>query len=192
MNSFIHICILYLDILAYSVVVYPQHIIYQANNVTMATAHAKVEGEETVIERVSNEMDKHLARLRDISGEITKEFEIILEDVVARRDKLLQEVEEMIIEFENKKETVDDHLKELQHMRVRFEEEKSRFKEDSPAMKKQEEFIISINSEIVKLASFRGSSIEFNCYSDQLIEQVKTLGEIVDKSGISPSVSFLG
>ena len=88
----------------------------------MAT-YAKV-GEGTTLERVSNEMDKHLNRLRDINGEINENFEKILREVEARRDELLEQVGNMIIQFETKKKSVDDHLKELDGMIDHLEKEK--------------------------------------------------------------------
>ena len=48
-------------------------------------------------------------------------------------------------------------------------------------MKILEESINNMDSKIGKLASFKGISIK--CNSDQLIEQVRNLGEIVDESG---------
>ena len=153
----------------------------------MATAYTKMVTEPTIMERVTTELDKQLARLDVISEEIKENFEKLMSEVDARRAKLLDQIEKMKTEFETKNKTVVENLRELEKMKDHFENVE--LIENSLAKKKQQESLAGIDSEIKKLASDikLNTEIKFSCYADQLIEQVKCLGEVVDQSSVRKS-----
>ena len=84
----------------------------------MATAYTKMVTEPTIMERVTTELDKQLARLDVISEEIKENFEKLMSEVDARRAKLLDQIEKMKTEFETKNKTVVENLRELESMSV--------------------------------------------------------------------------
>ena len=116
-----------------------------------------------------------------IRKEIIKVFERILSEVRARRDKLLEQVSRMKREFETKNISIVESMKELKEMRTQVE--KMSIKQNL-AMKKQQESLADIDSEIEKLKIDLNynSKFKFNYSIDQLIEQVKHFGEVIDES----------
>ena len=113
--------------------------------------------------------------------EIIKVFERILSEVRSRRDELLEQVSEMKREFETKNISIVESMKELKEMRTQVE--KMSVKQNL-AMKKQQESLADIDSEIEKLKIDlnNNSKFKFNCSIDQLIEQVKHFGKVIDES----------
>ena len=85
----------------------------------MATAYTKMVTEPTIMERVTTELDKQLARLDVISEEIKENFEKLMSEVDARRAKLLDQIEKMKTEFETKNKTVVENLRELDRVCLR-------------------------------------------------------------------------
>ena len=116
-----------------------------------------------------------------IRDEIIEVFERILSEVRTRRDELLEQVSEMKREFEAKKISVTDNLKGLEEMRAHLENIPVK---QNLAMKKQQESLADIDSEIEKLRAelTQDSKFQFNCSINQLIEQVKHFGEVIDES----------
>ena len=116
-----------------------------------------------------------------IREEIIQVFERILSEVRARRDELLEQVSKMKIEFEAKSNSVVESMRELTEMRTHLE--KMSMKQNL-AMKKQQESLADIDSDIVKLKIelSNKSKFQFNCSINQLIERVKQFGEVIDES----------
>ena len=116
-----------------------------------------------------------------IREDIITVFEKILSEVRARRDELLEQVSRMKIEFETKNISVTENLRGLEEMRAQVE--KMSVKQNL-AMKKQQESLADIDSEIKKLKIDlnNNSKFKFNCSIDQLIEQVKNFGKVIDES----------
>ena len=116
-----------------------------------------------------------------IREEIIKVFERILSEVRSRRDKLLEQVSRMKREFETKNISVTENLRGLEEMRTHLEKMPAK---QNLAMKKQQESLADIDSEIEKLKIDlnNNSKFKFNCSIDQLIEQVKHFGEVIDES----------
>ena len=108
-------------------------------------------------------------------------FERILSEVRTRRDELLEQVSEIKREFEAKKISVTDNLDGLEEMRTQVE--KMSVKQNF-AVKKQQGSLTDIDSEIEKLKAelTQDSKFQFNCFINQLIEQVKHFGEVIDGS----------
>ena len=124
----------------------------------MATAYS-----ESVIEQTPLDV---------IRDEIIEVFERILSEVRTRRDELLGQVSEMKREFEARSISVVESVRELEEMRTQVE--KMSVKQNL-AMKKQQESLADIDSEIEKLTAglTQDSKFKFNCSINQLIEQVK-------------------
>ena len=120
-------------------------------------------------------------RLDVIREEIIQVFERILSEVRARRDVLLEQVSKMKIEFEAKSNSVVESMRGLTEMRTHLE--KMSVKQNL-AMKKQQESLADIDSDIEKLTTglTNDSKFQFNCSINQLIEQVKQFGEVIDES----------
>ena len=116
-----------------------------------------------------------------IRGEIIQVFERILSEVRARRDELLEQVSKMKIEFGAKNISVVESMRGLTEMRAQVE--KMSVKQNL-AMKKQQESLADIDSEIEKLMIelSNKSKFRFNCSINQLIERVKQFGEVIDES----------
>ena len=116
-----------------------------------------------------------------IREEIIQVFERILSEVRARRDELLEQVSKMKIEFGAKSNSVVESMRELKEMRAHYE--KMSVKQNL-AMKKQQESLADIDSDIEKLTIglTNDSKFQFNCSINQLIEQVKQFGEVIDES----------
>ena len=121
------------------------------------------------------------SQLDVISEEINELFERILSEVRARRDELLEQVSELEREFKTKNISVVQSMRELEEMRIHLE--KMSVKQNF-AMKKQQESLADIDSEIEKLKIDLNnkSKFKFNCSINQLIEQVKHFGEVIDES----------
>ena len=115
-----------------------------------------------------------------IRGEIIQVFERILSEVIARRDELLEQVSKMKIEFEAKNISVVDNLREVTEMRTHYEMPAKQ----NLAMKKQQESLADIDSEIekLKIELSNKSKFRFNCSINQLIERIKQFGEVIDES----------
>ena len=116
-----------------------------------------------------------------IRDEIIEVFERILSEVRTRRDELLEQVSEMKREFRTKNISVTDNLKGLEEMRAHFEKIPAK---QNLAMKKQQESLANIDSEIekLKIGLNSKSKFKFKCSINQLIERVKHFGEIIDES----------
>ena len=116
-----------------------------------------------------------------IREEIVQVFERILSEVRARRDVLLEQVSKMKIEFEAKNISVVESMRGLTEMRTHLE--KMSVKQNL-AMKKQQESLADIDSDIEKLMIelSNKSKFRFNCSINQLIERVKQFGEVIDES----------
>ena len=116
-----------------------------------------------------------------IRGEIIQVFERILSEVRARRDELLEQVSKMKIEFEAKNISMTDNLRGLTEMRTHYEKMPAK---QNLAMKKQQESLADIDSDIDKLniGLTNDSKFQFNCSINQLIERVKQFGEVIDES----------
>ena len=116
-----------------------------------------------------------------ISKQIMEVFERILSEVRTRRDELLEQVIRMKMEFRTKDISVDQNLRELEGLRAHFE--KMSVKQNL-AMKKQRDSLADIDSEIRKLRAglIQDCKLKFNCSINQLIEQVKHFGQVIDES----------
>ena len=121
------------------------------------------------------------SQLDVISEEIKELFERILSEVRARRDELLEQVSELEREFKTKNISVVQSMRELEEMRIHLE--KMSVKQNL-AVKKQRESLADIDSEIEKLKIDLNnkSKFKFNCSINQLIEQIKHFGEVIDES----------
>ena len=107
-------------------------------------------------------------------------FERILSEVRARRDVLLEQVSKMKIEFEAKNISMTDNLRGLTEMRTHYEKMPAK---QNLAMKKQQESLADIDSDIekLKIELSNKSKFQFNCSINQLIERVKQFGEVIDE-----------
>ena len=156
----------------------------------MAVAYTTVQTEQTILERVTDKLDEQLARLDAIDKKIREEFEKLLFAIEARRDKLLQQVGDLRKEFEAKNTSIVENLRGLENLREHIKVMPE--KQDCVVMKKQQEYFDGIlDSEIEKVASDNKlkANVKFNCYTDQLMEHIKSLGEIVDESSSGKSVT---
>ena len=118
-----------------------------------------------------------------VRKQITEVFNRILSEVKARRDVLLAKVDEMKRMFEAKNASISETIRELEEMRAHTL--KMSVKQNL-AMKKQQDSLDDIDSEIEKLSISlsNDSKMKFNCSIDQLIEQVKQFGDVIDESSI--------
>ena len=116
-----------------------------------------------------------------VTEQIKVVFDRIITEVITRRDQLLSEVNEKRREFELTNSSMVENMIELEDMRSQLE--KMSVKQNL-AMKKQQESLADIDSEISKLRTDinRNTQVKYSCCLDQLIQQVKQFGEIIDAS----------
>ena len=118
-----------------------------------------------------------------MTEQITTVFDRIIKEVRTRRDLLLLEVSEKRKLFQLRNSAMIDNVRELEEMRSHFE--KMSVKQNL-AMRKQQESLAEIDSEIDKLRTdmYRSIQLEYSCSPDQLIQLVKQFGEIIDPTNI--------
>ena len=118
-----------------------------------------------------------------MTEEITAVFDRILREVISRRDQLLSEVGKKRQDFKLKNSAMMENLRELEEMRTYLE--KMSVKQNL-ALKKKEDSLAEIDSEIDKLKRDAYSCIQlkYSCSPDQLIQQVKQFGEVIDAASI--------
>ena len=116
-----------------------------------------------------------------MTEEITAVFDRILREVISRRDQLLSEVGKKRQDFKFKNSAMMDNLGELEEMRTQLE--KMSVKQNL-ALKKQQESLAEIDSEIDKLKRevYNCIQLKYSCSPDQLIQQIKQFGEVIDEA----------
>ena len=114
-----------------------------------------------------------------MTEQITTVFDRIIKEVRTRRDLLLLEVSEKRKEFQLRNSAKIDSVRELEEMRSHFE--KMSVKQNL-AVRKQQESLAEIDTEIVKLRTdmYRSTQLKYSCSPDQLIKLVKQFGEVID------------
>ena len=124
--------------------------------------------------------------LDGITKLIIEAFERILSEVKSRRDELLAQVSRLRGHTDSTDTSTTDTLRELEEMRAHVE--KLSVKQNL-AVKKQQESIADIDSEIEKLKTGLDNkcNLKFTCSLDQLIKQVSQFGEVTDESSLLTS-----
>ena len=117
-----------------------------------------------------------------ITAQINSVFDRILREVEARRDQLLSEVDKKKREIELKNSALIESVREMEKMRSQLANTSLKL---NIALEQKQDSIDDINTKIEELESEVDKSIqlEYSCCLDQLIQQIKQFGEIIDKTG---------
>lgn len=115
-----------------------------------------------------------------IKQRIMEAFDVILSEVVARRDELLAQVDKMRRAWESQKSSLIQSQRELEEMKTQLENIPLK---QNLAMKKQQDSLADIKSELKQLdIKLSSCSLKFDCSINQITRQVKEFGEVTDTS----------
>ena len=115
-----------------------------------------------------------------IRKQIMETFDVILSEVIARRDVLLAQVDNMRRAYESRKSCLIESQRELEEMKTQIE--RIPLKQNLVTQKRQES-LADIKFELQELnIKLSSSGLKFDCSINQIILQVKEFGEVIDMS----------
>ena len=117
-----------------------------------------------------------------ITAQIISVFDRILKEVEARRDQLLSEVDKKKREIELKNSPLIKNVREMEKMRSQLENTTI---EHNIALEQKQDSIDGFNTKIeeVRIEIYKNTQLKYSCSLDQLIQQIKQFGEIIDQAG---------